>query len=324
MTKYAVVAGLMLMYACATKAENPLFDGWYADPEVFIDGDTYWIFPTHSIPYPEQTHLDAFSSKNLVDWEKHEKIIDTNEVKWAEKCMWAPAIIKNKGKYYLFFSANDVHPGEIGGIGVAVADRPEGPYKDLIGKPLINDVINGAQPIDQFVMRGEDGNFYMYYGGWGHCNLVRLSDDFKSLKPFKDGEIYKEVTPDNYTEGPVMFKRNGKYYFMWSEGAWTGNDYKVSYAISDSIYGPFKSLGTVLERDRIHGTGAGHHSVLNIPGTDDYYIVYHRHPRGATDGNYREVCIERMYFDKDGYIIPVKMTFEGTEPRMLQTKLSTK
>ena len=83
------------------------------------------------------------------------------------KALWAPAIIYANEKYYLYFSANDVHEGEIGGIGVAVADSPEGPFKDALGKPLINEIINGAQPIDQFVFKDDDGSYYMYYGGWG-------------------------------------------------------------------------------------------------------------------------------------------------------------
>lgn len=61
----------------------------------------------------------------------------------------------------------------------------------------------------------------MYYGGWGHCNVVRLKEDFTGIRPFDDGELYKEITPERYTEGPFLFERKGKYYFMWSEGAWT-------------------------------------------------------------------------------------------------------
>ena len=303
--------------ALGATAANPVFPGQYADPEAVIYGNKYWIFPTCSQPYEKQVSLDAFSSDDLVSWEYHRNIIDTAEVKWAKRCMWAPASIEHKGKYYLFFGANDVHQGEIGGIGVAVADRPEGPYKDLLGRPLINDIVNGAQPIDQFVFRDDDGTLYMYYGGWGHCNVVKLADDMKSLIPFEDGSIYKEVTPRNYVEGSVMFKRDGKYYFMWSEGAWTGPDYCVSYAIADSPVGPFESLGKILTRDDKVGTGAGHHSVINIPGTDDYYIVYHRHPIDENDGNVRFTCIETLEFDADGHIRPVTMTFTGVGPRKL-------
>lgn len=133
------------------KSGNPVFEGWYADPEGIIYGDTYWIYPTTSDLYEKQTFFDCFSSKDLVNWTKHTAILDTAEVKWAKIAMWAPSVINKDGKYYLFFGANDVHEGEIGGIGVAVSDRPEGPYKDLLGKPLINEIVNGAQPIDQFV-----------------------------------------------------------------------------------------------------------------------------------------------------------------------------
>ena len=146
---------------------NPIFEGWYADPEGIIYGDTYWVFPTWSDAYEKQTYFDCFSSKDLVNWTKHSSVLDTSAVKWAKKAMWAPSIIHKDGKYYFFFGANDVHEGEVGGIGVAVSDRPEGPYKDLLGKPLINEIVNGAQPIDQFVFRDDDGRYYMYYGGLG-------------------------------------------------------------------------------------------------------------------------------------------------------------
>ena len=304
---------LLFGWSGISAQQNPIFPGWYADPEGIVYDNTYWIFPTYSAPYEQQVFFDAFSSKDLVNWKKHSRIIDTSEVKWAHKAMWAPSIIEKDGKYYFFFSANDVHEGEVGGIGVSIADRPEGPYKDLLGKPLINEIVHGAQPIDQFVFKDKDGQYYIFYGGWRHCNVVKLSDDFKSLVPFDDGTIYKEVTPENYVEGPFMFIRNNKYYFMWSEGGWTGPDYKVAYAISDSPFGPFKRIATILEQDKTIATGAGHHSVIKIPNEDTYYIVYHRRPLGKTEAHERETCIERMTFDDQGFINPVKMTFEGVK-----------
>ena len=131
----------------------------------------------------------------------------------------------------------------------------------------------GRQPIDQFVFHDADNDeYYMYYGGWKHCNMVRLNKDFTGLIPFEDGMIYKEVTPKDYVEGPFMFKKNGKYYFMWSEGGWTGPDYCVAYAIADSPFGPFERVATILEQDSTIARGAGHHSVLHVPNTEDYYI----------------------------------------------------
>lgn len=297
------------------RSGNPLFEGWYADPEGIIYDDTYWIYPTWSDAYEKQTFFDCFSSKDLVTWTKHASILDNSEVKWAERAMWAPSVIRKDGKYYLFFGANDVHEGEVGGIGVAVSDRPEGPYKDLLGKPLINEIVNGAQPIDQFVYHDESGEYYMYYGGWGHCNMVRLNSDFTALIPFEDGDMYKEITPEGYVEGPFMFKKNGKYYFMWSEGGWGGPDYSVAYAIADSPFGPFRRIAKILQQDPEVATGAGHHSVIQVPGTDDYYIVYHRHPLGDKDGNHRVTCMDKMTFDENGHILPVKITFEGVEAR---------
>lgn len=292
-------------------AGNPVFPGRYADPEGVVWDDEYWIFPTASLPFEEQTYLDAFSSKDLVNWTKHERIIDNKEVKWLWQAMWAPAIVRKDGSYYLFFGGNDMHEKGEGGIGVARADRPEGPYKDILGKPLIDEVINGAQPIDQFVFQDVDGTYYMYYGGWRHCNVVKLNDDFTGLVPFDDGEYYKEVTPEKYVEGPFMFMKDGKYYFMWSEGGWTGPDYCVAYAIADNPLGPFRRIGKILEQDPEVGTGAGHHSVIYNEKKDKWYIVYHRHPLGSTDGNDREVCIDEMHFDENGFILPVKITFEG-------------
>lgn len=290
------------------EAGNPFVDGWYADPDVAIYDNEYWVFPTSSRPYEEQTYLDAFSSPDLVNWTKHSNVLTIGNVSWAHKAVWAPAPIARNGKYYLYFAANDIQSNaELGGIGVAVADKPEGPYVDAIGKPLISQFVNGAQPIDQDVFIDSDGRAYMYYGGWGHSNVVRLNDDMISLATLADGTTYKEITPQNYVEGPQMFKRAGKYYLMWSEGGWTGPNYAVSYAMSDSPTGPFTRIDRVLSQDPAVARGSGHNSVLNIPGTDLWYIFYHRRPLSLTDANQRQVSYDRMYFNADGTIRPVIM-----------------
>jgi beta-xylosidase len=232
--------------------------------------------------------------------------------------MWAPSVIERNGKYFLFFGANDIQSDdETGGIGVAVADSPEGPYRDYLGRPLIDKFHNGAQPIDQFVFEDTDGKLYLIYGGWRHCNIVKLRDDLKGVEPMSEGTLFREITPEGYVEGPFMFIRNGRYYFMWSEGGWTGPDYNVAYAISDSLFGPYERIGRIIQQDTSIATGAGHHSVIMIPGTDEYYFVYHRRPAGQTDRNSREVCIEKMEFDKDGFIKPVIITREGVPARRI-------
>jgi beta-xylosidase len=316
----ALTSTVALAAAPPGRSGNPIFPGWYADPEAAIFDDTYWIYPTTSLKYAQQRGFDAFSSPDLVHWTKHANVLDIKDIPWAKKALWAPAIVRNGGKYYFFFAANDIQSDkEVGGIGVAVADKPDGPFRDLIGKPLIGAFHNGAQPIDQFVFHDDDGTWYMIYGGWKHANIVKLKPDFTGVEPMADGTVYKEITPaPEYVEGPLMFKRNGKYYFMWSEGGWTGPDYSVAYAIGDSPMGPFKRIGKILEQDPKVATGAGHNSVFHVAKDDSWYIVYHRHPLGDTDGNHRQTSIEHMYFDKDGKILPVKITNEGVEAHPLR------
>ena len=206
------------------RSGNPVFPGWYADPEGIIYGNEYWIYPTYSDDYhkpdrsqffteeqtearkkainPEyllQTFFNAFSSKDLVTWQKHSHVLDIKNVKWAAYALWAPSVIHANNKYYLFFAANDIQSNdEYGGIGVAVSDNPGGPFKDAIGHPLIDKFHNGAQPIDQFVFHDTDGSYYLIYGGWRHCNIVRLSSDLLNVMPFSKDTYYKEITPDHY------------------------------------------------------------------------------------------------------------------------------
>ncbi|HIE1101106.1 MULTISPECIES: glycoside hydrolase family 43 protein [Stenotrophomonas] len=292
---------------------NPILKGWYADPEAAVFGNRYWIFPTTSADYDAQITFDAFSSPDLLHWTKHADVLNARNVPWARRAMWAPSVVENKGKYYFFFAANDIKTNsELGGIGVAVADRPEGPYKDLLGKPLVGAFHNGAQPIDQFVFKDDDGAWYMIYGGWKHANIVRLKDDFTGVLPLADGTLFKEITPaPEYVEGPLMFKRGGRYYFMWSEGGWGGPDYSVAYAMADAPTGPFKRVGKVLQQDASIATSAGHNSVIQVPGTDRWYIVYHRRPHGDSARDHRETAIERMEFGAQGHILPVRITHEG-------------
>ncbi|GAA4769712.1 hypothetical protein GCM10023219_15120 [Stakelama sediminis] len=334
----------MLALPGSASAKNPIVPGWYADPEIRIFDHQYWIYPTYSDDwkkpdvsahftpaqmaarrrhhvrpsYVKQTFFNAFSSPDLVHWTKHEHVLDVANVPWAAYAVWAPSAIEVGGKYYLFFGANDIqNDKETGGIGLAVSDHPGGPFRDALGHPLIGAFHNGAQPIDPFVYRDDDGQIYLYYGGWGHCNVVRLSPDLRHVEEFPDGSIYKEITPPGYVEGSFLIKRKGVYYLMWSEGAWTGPDYSVAYAMGPSPTGPFKPMGKILKQDFRIARGAGHHSVVNVPGTDDWYIVYHRRPLGDDKGEHRQLAIDRMHFNPDGTIAPVKMTNRGVMPRPL-------
>jgi beta-xylosidase len=312
--RLALAAGLALTVIAAVRQEprsgNPILPGWYADPEAHVFDGRYWIFPTYSARYNQQVFMDAFSSSDLVSWTKHERIVDTASVKWARRAMWAPSIVKKDDWYYLFFGANDIqNDQERGGIGVARSRRPEGPFVDHLGKPLIDRFHNGAQPIDQNVFRDVDGSYYIVYGGWRHCNIAKLNADFTGFVPFPDGSTFKEITPNGYVEGAYMLVKDGKYYFMWSEGGWTGPDYAVAYAIGSSPFGPFARVGQILKQDSTVATGAGHHSVLHA--NDKWYIVYHRRPLGETDRDHRVVSIDELRFDDGGRILPVVITKTG-------------
>lgn len=310
-------------------SNNPIIKGWYADPEAMVFGDQYWLFPTFSAQYEDQVFLDAFSSKDLIHWEKHNKVIDTSTIKWAKQALWAPSIIEKKNRYYLFFSANDLQKvggpywnennsiNHYGGIGIAVADSPSGPYKDYLGKPLVDQFYNNAQPIDQFVFKDIDDSYYLFYGGWKHCNMAQLNNNFTGFIPWSNNQLFKEITPDGYVEGPFVFKRKNIYYFMWSEGSWTNDSYKVAYAIAEKVTGPYMRIGTILESDNNIATGAGHNSVINIPNTDQWYMVYHRRPIPSEGRDHRVICIDKLEFNQDNTIKQVKMTFRGVKTKKL-------
>src|SRR5262249_39719430 len=202
-----------------SRSRNPVVPGWYADPEARVFQGEYWIYPTYSAPYDQQLFMDAFSSKDLITWQKHSRILDTADVRWARRALWAPSVVEKDGWFYLFFGANDIqNDSQPGGIGVARARRPGGPFKDYLGKPLVDKFHNGAQPIDPFVFKDTDGSHYLIYGGWKHCNIAKLNHELNGFVPFADGGTFKEITPKGYVEGSFMFVKDGKYYFMWSEG----------------------------------------------------------------------------------------------------------
>ncbi|KAL4970964.1 glycoside hydrolase family 43 protein [Aspergillus stella-maris] len=311
-------------------AGNPVIPGWYADPEARIFDGLYWIFPTYSAAYEEQTFFDAFSSPDLLTWTKHPNILNITGIPWStNRAAWAPSVARrlrpessnsdfdfesdaasqSAYDYFIYFSA-----GDGAGIGVAksTTGRPEGPYEDAIGEPLVPETVFGAQAIDAQLFQDDDDRVWLYYGGWSHAIVVEMNEDMVSLK----GE-YLEITPEGYVEGPWMLKRNGIYYFMYSVGGWGDNSYGVSYVTGPSPTGPFSSTATqiLMGNDRV-GTSTGHNSVFT-PDGEYYYVVYHRRYLNDTARDHRVTCIDRMEFDAEGNILPVNITVEGVEGRSL-------
>ena len=191
---------------------------------------------------------------------------------------------------------------------MAVSDRPTGPFRDALKIPLVSGYPHDAQPIDAQCFQDDDGESYLYFGGHDKCVVALLNPTMISFRsPFRD------ITPvPAYKEGPFMIKRRGKYYFMWSQGDWVNDTYHVSYATADHPMGPFTPGGNILSNDPAVATGAGHHSVLKLPGTeDDWVICYHRRPLGETNKFHRVVCLDKMEFRADGSIAPVTLTNTG-------------
>lgn len=278
---------------------NPVIEGWYADPELRVHDGRFWLFPTYSAAYDEQTHFDAFVSDDLVTWTKVPNILRLADVSWSNQtAAWAPSVVSRYGTLFMYFSAGD---GQ--GIGLGVWHRAYGKFVDPLGRPLISEWPFGAQPIDACAFVDDDEQAYLYFGGHDRCVAVKLRPDMNGI----EGDFHL-VTPPGYVEGAFMFKRNGRYYFTWSEGGWGDDTYAIAYAISDSPLGPFEREGLLLKGNAEVGTSAGHGSVLNVPGTDDWLLAYHRRQPGVTARDHRVTCIDRVVFRDDGTMEQVVLT----------------
>ena len=285
---------------CAHAAEppQPILDGVRADPDIRVFGDTYYVYPTSDKPNWNTTDFSAWSSKDLIHWKNEGIILDVaHDLGWANIKAWAPAATERNGKFYFYFVANEQ-------IGVATADKPTGPFKDALGKPLITRKQFKTFPIDPFVFTDTDGQPYLYFGN-SHLLAVKLGADMISL----DGEPV-DLTPKDpaqpFREGITVFKRNGLYYFMWSVDDANSDNYRVAYGTSKSPIGPIEiPPNNVVLAKNGPAKGTGHNGVVNVPGTDHWYISYHRHAIPGGSGYIRQVCLARMEFNPDGSIKPM-------------------
>jgi len=291
-------------------AKNPVLEGYYADPEILYSNkeNKYYLYPTSDgFDGWGGYYFKTFSSDNLKDWKEEAIILDLKkDVSWADGNAWAPTIIEKKlnGKYKYFYYFTAAKK-----IGVAVSDNPTGPFIDS-GKVLIDfkpDGIQRGQEIDPDVFTDpKTGKSYLYWGN-AYMAVAELNKDMISIKK----NTIKVMTPDEtFREAIEVFYRNGLYYFLWSEDDTGSPNYKVRYATSKSPTGPLTipENNIVIMKDEARGIyGTGHNSVLQVPGTDEWYIIYHRisRPDGIKKpypGIFREVCIDRMEFNEDGSI----------------------
>lgn len=285
---------------------NPLFSGWYADPEIHCFAGRYYIYPTTSRPYDQQTDFECFSSNDLTNWNREGVILRLEDVSWStDFAAWAPSCAQSPrdGKFYFYFSA-----GDGAGIGVAVSDSPSGPFRDALGKPLVAHYPHGAQPIDAHCFVDDDGRAYLVFGGHGKCVVAPLTPTMRAFN-----RDFRDITPStHYVEGPFMIKRGGLYYLMWSEGGWGDASYLAAYGVANNPFGPFETAGKILENNPEIALSAGHHSVLQLPNTEDEWVIcYHRRPLEESDANHRVVCLDKLEFRADGTIAPVVLTHSG-------------
>jgi beta-xylosidase len=281
----------------------PALPDFHADPHIAVFGDTFYIYPTtDGYPGWDSPSFECWSSKDLNHWKNEGVVLDfPRDLKWAKIRAWAPCIATRGGKYYFYYSAEQ-------SIGVAVGDRPQGPFREPLGKPLVAKDSYQCQVIDPMVFCDDDGSAYLYFGN-GNCNVVKLNEDMISFDP----AAVKRVTPRDYGEGSFVLKRHDVYYLMWSQYDTRDPRYCVSYATSSSPLGPFTNAPKtpILTQSGLV-KGAGHHSVVQIPGRDEWVIAYHRFHIPGGDGYHRETCLSPMRFDAQGQILKVDV-FEGVE-----------
>lgn len=295
----------------APHAANPILPGYYADPSLVEFEGRFFLYAT----------LDPWGGQTLGCWESPDfKQWTFRELNWPTKAactsptsasamVWAPSVVRARnGRFYLYVSVGSE-------VWVGTAEHPLGPWHDANGgRPLIPATWNRTyHMIDAEAFLDDDGAAYLYWGsGWGwkngHCFAVKLKADMTTF----DGEVH-DVTPENYFEGPFMFKDNGRYYLMYSQGVTIRDTYAVHYAIGHSPFGPFTEAATspILTTDHARNVvSPGHHAVFRHGGRA--YILYHRQrvpyvPEQA----YRQLCVDELTFTVDGLISKVTPTHTG-------------
>lgn len=324
---------------------NPVIPVYAADPHAELLGDRYYIYATHAGMYSSaqalHDHLEgethgfaAWSSRDLKTWSNDGPILHFADVPWARELgdAWAPCIAERGGRFYFYFCAGS-------SIGVVVGDSPSGPFHDVMGEPLVP-FRDDWSSIDPMVFIDDDGQAYFYWGAVPggekpgvdlcmHLSVQPLNADMVSFRSEQLPTIWTQKSPGgwhalDHIEASHVFKRNGIYYLMWSPGWFGSNDdsktYRVHYATSPSPLGPWKEAANnpvLSSRREVDVIGPGHHSTIQIPGTDEWFCVYHCH-KGDSD---RRTFIDRMTFAPDGAIETIIPTLEGPPARPIQIEL---
>ena len=314
---------LMLAVPLVAAAQNPVIrDQFTADPTARVFNNKVYLYPSHDIVPPAGQRQDwfcmedyhVFSSENLTDWTDHGVIVTQNKVPWVRPdsySMWAPDCVERNGKYYFYFPSAPAAGRGGFAVGVAIADRPEGPF---IPEP---EPIKGINGIDPCVLQASDGNAYIFWGN-GRCaklkpNMKELADDTPKEKvKFRDREFemmgvncLKDL-PNRQAEGPFAFEYNGNFYLTYPYVR--ENTEVLGYAMSKNPMGPYEYKGLIMA-EHANGCWTNHHSIVNYKG--QWYLFYHQNFFSPSDDKRRSVQIEKLYFNPDGTIQEVKPTMRG-------------
>lgn len=291
------------------KAGNPVITEKYtADPAALVYRDTVWLFAGHDECKPQGNFYEMhewliYSSTDMVNW-KEEAAVPVKIFDWAQGDAWAAQAIERNGKFYWYVTVThkDIH-GKA--IGVAVADHPRGPWKDALGKALITNDMTTHVPIswddiDPSVMVDDDGQAYLFWGNQ-RCKYFKLKENMLEM----DGDIQTVDLPF-FTEAPWIHKHKGWYYLSYAYQF----PEKIAYAMSRSIHGPWEYKGILNE---VAGnSNTNHQAILEYKGK--WYFIYHNGSIPTEGGSFRRsVCIDYLYYNKDGSLKRVVMTTEGVK-----------
>jgi beta-xylosidase len=302
----------------AVEMRSPVLPGLYADPNIAVFDGTYYIYATtDGTPGWGGKDFYVWSSPDLATWTRSEDPILTldganGDVPWASGNAWAPTIIERGGTYYFYFSGHNTALNRKT-IGVAVADSPTGPFTAQPQAMILNnEAVTSGQAIDPAAFRDpQSGKYYLYWGN-GSPVMAELADDMVSLEP---GTIARMNGLTDYREGSFMNYRDGTYHLTYAIDDTGSPNYRVGYATSSSPTGPWTYRGVILEKDASQGILAtGHSSIVQVPGTDEWYIAYHRFAIPGGDGTHRETTIDRLTFGADGLMQEVVPTLESVDP----------
>lgn len=295
-----------------TATGNPIINHAYtADAAALVVGDSVYLYTGHDeAPAKENRYVMhewlCFSTADMVHWKAHPSPLNVRAFSWAKGDAWASQVIEKNGKYYWFVA---VEHATIKGkaIGVAVSDKPTGPFVDALGKALVtNDMTTETKiswdDIDPTVFTDKDGSTYIL---WGNTTLkqAKLKENMIEL----DG-AYKLIDLPKFTEAPWVHYRKGWYYLSYAYEF----PEKIAYAMSRSINGPWEYKGILNE---IAGnSNTNHQAIIEFKG--NWYFIYHNGALTPDAGSFhRSVCIDRLYYNEDGTMKRVVMTSEGVSGR---------